>query len=174
MCGKVQSGRSSVQLLEWQPLLATKLNCSVFIWCIGTWDFWIVVDKMVHWAVDISKIMQYLKPNKSCGKRKVGMTSRTQSANLQRSDFSCTESGMEVHMVGLPKFLLWKSFFICHWLCWYFCRFMAKHMSTVFSQVSSMIASLCVKIIGKGSEFSSNQHWNRTSRSYFWTSQHCW
>ena len=35
---------------------------------------------------------------------------------LAKSGFSCAESGTQVYAAGLPEFLLWKSFFVCHWL----------------------------------------------------------
>lgn len=43
--------------------------------------------------------------------------------------------------------------------------FVAEHMFIPFSQVSS--DSKPVEIAGKGREFSTNQHWNKTSRSDF-------
>ena len=50
--------------------------------------------------------------------------------------------------------------------------FTAKLIFTPLSQVSSKY-SKPVKKVRKGSEFSTNQHWNRTSGSDFQTNQHC-
>ena len=72
------------------------------------------------------------------------------------------------------KFLLWKGLFVCRWLRWFFffkSDFAAELIFTPFSQVSSDRKP--VKLAGKRSEFSTNQHWNRTSGSDFGTNQHC-
>ena len=50
-CNKLQS--KGVQSLEWQSLLAKKLNSAVLIWCIKTWEFVVVeFGNMIQQAVD--------------------------------------------------------------------------------------------------------------------------
>ena len=67
------------QLLEWQPLLAMKLNSAVLIWCIKTWEKTNVAGDMIQRTVNI----QNITPDKSHGKHKPGITGQTWFANRQ-------------------------------------------------------------------------------------------
>lgn len=121
--------------------------------------------------MDSGYIMQYIKPDKLCSKQKPGMTSWTQSAKSQCSRFRSVELGTVVHAAGLPKFLKWRSIFICQWLwIWYFCQIL--RLSTCFAlflKVSSDTQP--VTIARKGTECSTYQQWNRTPGSEVWTNQ---
>ena len=76
-----------------------------------------------------------------------------------KSGFSCTELGMEVHAAGLPKFSPEEEV-ICLSLAIIIWYFTAKHVFLwPFSQVSISSDSKPVKRAGKGSEFSTSQHW---------------
>ena len=179
--------RSSVQWLElfvcysvfwWQPLLAMKLNSVAVICCIRTWEF----CKCCCWrndSTDSGYIMLYKEPDKSRSKWKPGMTSRTWSANSQKSSFRSEESGMVVQTAQLPKFLMWKSLFICHWLWWYSYHiawedFIAKHMSVPFSQVSSDKAhQTCNESWEREWIFNLSALAYTISGSDCWTNPHC-
>ena len=72
----------------------------------------------------------------------------------------------EVHAARLTKFLLWKSIVGLSLAAMIFLSdVVAEHMFTFFSQVNS--DSKPVKIMGKESEFSISQHWNRSTEVAF-------
>ena len=165
-------GKWTALSFEWQPLLATKPNSTVLIWCIETWEFLIAVVGEIN-STDSGYIVQDIEPgkhaaNENWARVEIGQRKPT------RSGFSCVESGREVHVQNCQNFSCGKVYsFVIGYDDFFFFKsdFAAELIFTPFSQVSSDRKP--VKLAGKRSEFSTNQHWNRTSGSYFGTNQHC-
>ena len=116
--------------------------------------------------------MQDIEPDKLHGKRKPGIMSRTWSAHLQ-SPVSVKGIGEEdacyrtIKISPVERFICLKLAKII-----FLSEFAAEYMFTPFSQVKYSDSKL-VRRVGKGGEFSTNHHWNRTSGSDFSTNQHC-
>ena len=89
------------------------------------------------------------------------MTGGIRSAILQKSSFSCAESGTEVMLHDCQNLFYGRAYSSVIGCNDALSDFVAKYMLTPFSRVSSDTKP--VKIAGKGSEFSTNQHWNSIS-----------
>lgn len=90
---------------------------------------------------------------------------------------SSPKSGREVHAAGLPKFLPWRSLFVCHWLWQYFFYQISQPSTCSHSSAEWMMLwhsfSKPVKLAGKGSDCSTSQYWKRNSGIDCSSNQNC-
>ena len=112
-----------------------------------------------------SGYMQYIEPNKSCGKQKMHESNAVSKLTEVWFQLQGIENGSARCRIAKISPLAY-SFVIDSMIEYddiFLSDFAAQHMFAPCSQVRSDIKS--VKIAGKGREFSTNQNWNRTSGS---------
>ena len=147
----IYSGGSSAQSLEWQPQPTTKLNSAVLIACIvDTWEFWIIVGEMIQRTVDIS--CRRSNPDKITRQTKTTHDEWPRGRQTREVRFQLRGIGKGGACCGTVKISPVKELV----------RLSLATMILLSDRKS-------VKIAGKGNEFSTNQLWDRTSGSDFWT-----